>query len=37
MTNTVAKKFFDGKTLGLLSGSIDRFKGITITSNVKEF
>lgn len=33
ITNSVAKsaRFFDGKALGLLSGSLDRFKGISIT------
>jgi len=32
-TNSVAKsaRFFDGKALGLLSGSLDRYKGITVT------
>jgi len=32
-TNSVAKsaRFFDGKALGLLSGTLDRFKGITVT------
>ena len=31
-TNSVAKsaRFFDGKALGLLSGTLDRFKGITV-------
>ena len=31
--NSVAKsaRFFDGKSLGLLSGTLDRYKGITIT------
>ena len=32
-SNSVAKsaRFFDGKALGLLSGTLDRFKGITVT------
>ncbi len=32
-TNSVAKsaRFFDGKALGLLSGTLDRYKGITVT------
>jgi hypothetical protein len=31
--NSVAKsaRFFDGKALGLLSGTLDRYKGITVT------
>jgi hypothetical protein len=32
--NSVAKtaRFFDGKALGLLSGTLDRYKGITVTN-----
>lgn len=33
LSHSVAKsaRFFDGKALGLLSGTLDRFKGITVT------
>jgi hypothetical protein len=32
-SNSVAKsaRYFDGKALGLLSGTLDRYKGITVT------
>ena len=32
---TLASKFFDGKSMNLLSGSIDRYKGITICDTLE--
>ena len=34
MTKAPTARFFDGKALRLLSGSIDRFRGITITDQL---
>lgn len=37
--NTVAKtslRFFDGRALGILSGSIDRYKGVTLTNDLQQ-
>lgn len=34
MSKTPTAKFFDGRALNLLSGSIDRYKGITIVDSL---